>query len=582
MALLAAREREVVSCGEKGGGRFAPAPFGVVSSRSGRFVRVRLQELFTSRVVSLQSNNELRVPWSAMRHLLRGSLILIAVLAVAASASGAQKARVVLAASGPMETGVDYISLSTPEETQTELERIRAAGAKYVRIGVSWSNIAPAGKTQSDTFPYQEQPNTMPADFDPRDPNDPKYNWSALDNEVELATNAGLQPLLEIQSAPIWAEGTPSTRPDTPGGYKPNAAALGKFATAIATRYNGAEHPRVTYWSIWNEPNLRAFLSPQTVGRKAYSPALYRSMLNAAADAIHAVNRNNIVIAGETSPFGGGYGTKPLTFMEKVLCISEKKVKKNKTVRYVYKSSCKARAKFDAWAHHPYTEGAPTRRARIRGDVSLGDMGDMRAALNTAIRVKHVVSTKRVRLWVTEFSWDSKPPDPKGVPAKLEARWVAETMYRLWKSGTSLLTWYLIRDQPFEPGSYYQSGLYYISGDGSIESDRPKPALTAFRFPFVALRPTKSKTVVSFWGRTPNSKKARVVIERRSGRKWVRVKTLSANRYGIFKKNKVSVPAKATVFRARTVGSAASIPFSVITPKKSWSGCTFGTCPRRE
>ena len=125
-----------------------------------------------------------------------------------------------------------------------------------------------------------------------------------------------------------------------------------------------------------------------------------------------------------------------------------------------------------------------------------------------------------VGLWVTEFAWDTNPPDPLGVPEELHARWVSEVLYRMWNQGVSLVTWFLLRDQPWGvPGLPFQSGLYFRSPDG-IAADRPKLALTAFRFPFVAFREPKRRTVM-FWGRSPAGR-TDVVVEREDDGSWKR------------------------------------------------------------
>ena len=59
-----------------------------------------------------------------------------------------------------------------------------------------------------------------------------------------------------------------------------------------------------------------------------------------------------------------------------------------------YKSACKTQREFDVWSQHPYTEGGPTSKAYSHGDVPLGNMSDMLAVLNTAIRAKHVVAAR--------------------------------------------------------------------------------------------------------------------------------------------------------------------------------------------
>jgi len=241
-----------------------------------------------------------------------------------------------------------------------------------------------------------------------------------------------------------------------------------------------------------------------------------------------------------------------------------------------YRSVCKTKTKVDAWSHHPYTQGGPTVKAKVHGNVSLGDMGEMRSVMNAALKANHVVSRQKVRLWVTEISWDSKPPDPRAVPIALETRWVSEMLYRMWGSGVSFVNWFILRDQPLE-SSLWQSGLYYAGS--SISSDRAKPVLRAFRFPFVAFpRVVSKKSVVQLWGRTPKSSSGNVVIERKSGSKWKRVKTLKANGSGIFKAS-IPKPAKTVLFRARLAnGSDQSAEFSLKVPTHPWKGCVWGTC----
>ena len=478
----------------------------------------------------------------------------------------------ITAASGPLDTGVGFSDKIPSTGYVTQFQRIRAAGAKYVQIRVAWSSVVPSGST-------------MPAGLQASDPADPNYHWAGYDNVVREAVAAGLKPILAITKAPRWAEGSFSGSDDT-GSYKPSPSELAKFLTAAGKRYSGSfqDLPRVQYWSIWNEPNYSPYLSPQNAGKKTFAPTWYRSMLNAGADALHRVNSSNVVIGGETGPFGiastalSTANIMPITFMEKVLCISEKssRNKKTKAVTIQYKSACKTKTKFDVWSHHPYTQGGPAMKAKAHGNASLGDMGAMRAVLNAATKAGHVSSSQKVRLWVTEFSWDSKPPDPKAVPIALETRWVAQLLHNMWSSGVSLVNWYLLRDEPLG-SSLFQSGLYYAGS--SISSDRAKPILQAFRFPFVATpKIVKTKSIVQLWGRTPTSSAGSVVIERKSGSSWKRVETLKANRYGIFNAS-IPKPAKTSILRARLVGgSDQSAAFSLTEPKKQWTGCVWGLC----
>ena len=50
------------------------------------------------------------------------------------------------------------------------------------------------------------------------------------------------------------------------------------------------------------------------------------------------------------------------------------------------------------------------------------DQDERKRLLNAAVEQKRFASSRRVAFWVTEFGWDTKPPDPKGVPLREHAR----------------------------------------------------------------------------------------------------------------------------------------------------------------
>jgi hypothetical protein len=205
--------------------------------------------------------------------------------------------------------------------------------------------------------------------------------------------------------------------------------------------------PRVRYWQVGNEPNISLDLTPQLLNGRPVTPRAYRDMVNRSAASIKRVHPDNVVVAGGLAPFFDRtpYVTEqdpdwgPLTFMRQLLCLSRS-----------LRPTCAHRVRFDVWSTHPYTSGGPTHKAYLPDDVSLGDLGEMRAVLNAAVRTGHVQSRNRVRFWVTEFSWDSKPPDPRGVPTSLLTRWVPHALYEMWRNGVSLVTWYQVRDEPLD------------------------------------------------------------------------------------------------------------------------------------
>jgi hypothetical protein len=466
----------------------------------------------------------------------------VAALLVPASAGAAR----------PLRTGiVDAGPFNVPSIIPATFDRVRATGSTTVRIYAIWRRAAPA---------------SPPAGFDAANPADPAYDWSLLDTQVRAAKARGLEPILSIEGAPDWAEGSGA---GLAGTVRPDPHQFALFARAAALRYSGSFGglPRVRYWQAWNEPNYFRHLGPQyntplskpvQKSSRLLSPDIYRGMVNAFADAVHGVHSTNLVVAGGLAPFGnesaGTHVARTLPFMRRLLCM---------TRRNRPDPGCHKRIKFDVWSHHPYTSGGPTHHALSPEDVSLGDLPKMRKLLYAAVRAHHVRSKRHVEFWATEISWDTNPPDKNAVPMKLHKRWVSEALYRMWLNGISLVVWFQIRDttSTISGEHLFQSGLYF-GCDGGPECWKPKPSLEAFRFPFVAFTSGKR---VRVWGRTPFGRRGRVAIEQR-GSSWHRVATLRANRFGIF--TDVLKTSKHGFMRARLLAPSAqvgerSVPFSL-------------------
>jgi Cellulase (glycosyl hydrolase family 5) len=427
----------------------------------------------------------------------------------------------------------------TGTQQTTAFQMAHAAGASYVRLVVPWSEIAPPAR---------------PSDFVSTDPNSPYYAWSWLDGSVAAIEASGMQPMLDITSAPGWAISRPGNG-QTAGA--PNASALADFAKAVALRYDGHHgEPAVHAFQVWNEPNLSLDLSPVNAA------GTYREMVNAFATAVHGVNHSNLVIAGALDPFENLAKTfvtqAPLAFMRAFLCLSKGTHPK---------ATCKTKVQMDVWSHHPYTFGGPFGKAKRKDDVSLGDLPKMQALLKAAVKLHRISSTHPVQFWVTEIGWDTNPPRKHGVPLSLEARWTAESMYQMWRSGVSLATWFLLQDRASP--SPYQSGLFFHSK--TLRQAKAKPMRAAFRFPFVAYLATGT---VRVWGRNATSKTGVVAIQRRHGSKgaWRTVARVRANRYGIFLATLKLSAVKTDWLRATAPGSGNSLAFSLTVPKNQRYG----------
>jgi hypothetical protein len=425
------------------------------------------------------------------------------------------------------------------EPPSAELARVQATGATVVRITILWSDVAPP---------------ELPAEWDATNPADPNYRWGPYDAQIQSAVQRGLEPLVTLLAAPTWAQGA-APQP-SPNSDLPDPAAFGEFAKAAATRYGGTFEglPRVRWWQAWNEPNISLYLVPQLENGTPISPDWYRRMLNSFAASVRSVHADNLVVAGGLAPFRDitpdvqkqdpDWG--PLSFMRALLCLSKS-----------LQPTCSDRASFDVWAMHPYTSGGPLHHAILPNDVSLGDLPEMRQTLNAAISAYHVDSRTPVQFWVTEFSWDSSPPDPCGVPLSLLSRWIPESLYRMWANGVSLVVWLQLQDQPLT--NFFQGGFYFDSTD--IATAKAKLTLEGFRFPFVALRHGKG---VSVWARTPFGKPGRVLVEQKTSRRWTKVFVANTTRNGILQMVLRAKPVGA--FRARLFPGETSLPFSMKVP----------------
>jgi hypothetical protein len=457
---------------------------------------------------------------SAASEAARGRRAAAAVLAALALALAAP-------ASGEAARGLDvgfYDGAFTagPAARDVRLDEARAAGATVVRIDGGW--------------PAARRPRR------PADPADARYAFGAVDDAVRAATGRGLRVLLSVTGAPRWAEGPRRPRSAPPRSWRPSPTAVGAYGEALARRYSGAfpdparpgsPLPNVSAFQLWNEPNLGKYLTPQwrRGGRRLVpaAPAHYRRMLNAFSAGVRRAQPRATVVTAGTAPFGdppGGQRMPPARFVRELL---------RRPVR------------FDVLAHHPYSVAGPFRRALNRDDVSLPDLGKLVRPLHAAERAGRALPRARKRLWITEVSWDSRPPDPDGVPAAVHARWLAEALYVLWRQGAGTVLWFQVRDQPPRPSypTTSQSGVLLRDG-------RPKLARRAFAFPFVARRPTGARRI-TVWARAPAA--GMLTVERRTTGGWRALRS-SAVTAGQVVLRRLAVPRGARL-RAR-VGNAVS------------------------
>ena len=268
-------------------------------------------------------------------------------------------------------------------------------------------------------------------------------------------------------------------------------------------------------------------------------------MLNEFYAAVKLVHEDNLVVTGGTAPYGdpvpGGRRMPPIRWGRDLLCLSSR----------LRKRSCPTPARFDIYDHHPYAVAGPYRRALNEDDASVPDVRKIARLLRAARSQRTALPTTKKRMWVTEVSWDSNPPDPDGVPEARQARYLAEAFSLLRRQGVDTILWLLMRDTNPTPSyaSTYQSGVYFRDGQRKLSAQ-------AFRFPFIVERRDRRRLLL--WARAPIAGK--LIVERRSGGKWRRVASKNLAAGTVYQRTVRRKRAKAASYRAR-IGAETSLTY---------------------
>jgi Cellulase (glycosyl hydrolase family 5) len=352
------------------------------------------------------------------------ALVLLGSLAFPASALSAER----------MKIGFqDDVSFRWSSDSQEVLDRASATGASIVRATADWSAIAPR----------------RPADA--TNGLDPSYRMNDLDDLVRGAQERGMDVLITIWGTPKWAGPARNKAPR-------NLADLQRFGQAVADRYSGRHigYPYVGRFSIWNEPNLGIFLSPQFDAKgQIISPRIYAGMFKAASAGIRAGSPTAQVAMGDTSALGRDHKKKGVNDSVAPATFARLLAK--------YRSGMR----FDAYAQHPYPirpNLAPTSIARYP-NVVLPLMPKFEKDLDTWFH------RKNLPIWITEYGHETKPAEPQGVSLSTQSKYTAKALDMVRKDKrVEMFIWFIFRDNS---KSTWQSGFY-------TASDSAKPALATF------------------------------------------------------------------------------------------------------
>jgi len=529
-------------------------------------------------IIAVDKLPKLRPKGLNLRRFIRASLLAAITGATLAAAPAASAFQIGFEDSSAATTGSQSVK-------DWFLVAGKATGASLFRYELTWRSVA-ATKPQ-----------------DGSNQADSAYNWSAPDAAARYATSLGAETEFSVFCAPSWAQG-----PNPPavatgrrgcfdpaaaqtGSWKPDAEEFGKFAVALATRYDGNHAdplnrgqnlPRVRLYEAWNESNYKMFLTPQcsrgsllSGGKcssrgKLVSPDAFRELLNSFYDGVKSVQPTAMVAIGGLGPGSGssqGREIAPQQFLRTVLCLAGQRPP------FKAASSCPVKAKFDAVGFHPYTfTGTPTTKGSSWTMTQLGNTPELRVTLDSASELGTVEPAGAKQLWATEFAWATNPPGRFGrtglaagiTPSKAGA-YTAETIYRFWSWGVERAWWWSAMDRNDSlnaTGTSWPTGLYF---EPSSMLDPPsasaKPGLQAFRFPVFA---KKVKGGATTWALSPcRAPDATVTFSAGTGQKWQVVATATPDTDGVVQTDTWRIPRRATKVTAIAAGTGCSTESSL-------------------
>ena len=279
------------------------------------------------------------------------------------------------------------------EDRLANLNSAAATGATIIRTTAYWSRVAPT-RPENATDPF-----------------DAAYHFDDIDELVRSATFRGMTVLLTIWGTPGWANNNQGEN------HAPSSMSdLQAFSQALAARYSGRfpGFPHVGFYSLWNEPNLAQFLAPQYgPGGKPAAPAVYAAMAKAFIAGIKAGDAKAKVGIGETSPRGR---QRPIGSTS-----TQDTIAPGLFAQLVAKAQPNLR--FDAWAHHPYSGLGQGPMAKVAfPNVNLAQIPTFEKKLQQWFKRKFV------HIWVTEYGFETKPGEPKGVTTGQQAAYAKQAM----------------------------------------------------------------------------------------------------------------------------------------------------------
>ena len=447
-------------------------------------------------------------------------LILVALAATILTGCGAGASKQHLTARHSLLESIFEAPVQLMSSPGPTLDLLRRLGVENVRVVLRWSSLAPAAAAH-----------TPPAGLDAANPAAyPASAWAPYDAIISAARARGIGVLLDISGpAPLWATGPGAPPGGVPGVWKPSAAQFGLFVRAAGTRYSGhytppggSRLPRVSFWSVWNEPNLgQANLAPQAIqGSKIEtSPEMYRALLDGAWASLQASGHGrDTILFGEIAPYGqfignnvpGDFGYMvPLRFVRALYCVdaslhplqgpvaAARGCPSTPSASRSFAAQHPALFQASGFALHPYASGetaAPNVVLPIGKDfVYLSTISRLEHLLDTVTQLYG--SSRHFSFYSTEYGYRTDPPSPAAPSLTVAAEDLNWAEYLSWRNPRlRSFDQYLLVDPATGGPSQFTTGLEFATG-------QPKPSYFAWRLPiFLPATQQRGSHGLEVWG----------------------------------------------------------------------------------
>jgi hypothetical protein len=296
-----------------------------------------------------------------------------------------------------------------PAAVTRTLELARDLGTRYVRMQAPWDDIEIHGRGDFRDRRNEASIGVVSA-------------WAKYDRIVATANQFGLELVIRLERPPDWAREQARATAEFQAGLQIDGNAtgppddyadFGNFVRNFVERYDGdgvsdaPGAPRVRFFQIWNEPNLKNEWNWQEP-----RPQDFAELLRVGYTAAKAANPDAVILFPSLSPTDGLDSRAPMTELE--------------YLDAVYRVG--GGASFDIMSGQAYGLGQPPDENRYvflrrRGNWNWRQFIDTRNDVSRIVLLREVMERNgdaNKAIWVGEFGWNSSPDS---IPVERRFTW---------------------------------------------------------------------------------------------------------------------------------------------------------------